>query len=105
MLVDAHDDEVTGVGASHDVARGVELVEDDLHLPAAGALLHRGVGALGDQPGGLAGLAAAQPLVLADDDDVEVLRQPRAPSSRMSSSRRSPAAPIMPMREILPRSC
>ena len=59
---------------------GLELVEDDLDLPAAGALRHRGPRALGHERGRLAGLAPAQALVLADDDDVEVLRRPRHPA-------------------------
>ena len=44
VLVDAHDDEVAGVGAGHDVPDRLELVEDDLDLAAARALRHRGRG-------------------------------------------------------------
>ena len=39
VLVDAHDDEVARVGAGQHVPHGVELVEDDLDLAAARALL------------------------------------------------------------------
>ena len=79
VLVDAEHDDVAGVGPRHAVPHGVDLVEDDLDLAAAHALLaDLGLGTLGDEVGRLAGLAAAQALVLADDDDVEVLGRDRA---------------------------
>ena len=79
VLVDAHHDDVAGVGARHAVAHRLDLVEHDLDLAAAHAALpHPAADALGDQLGGQPALAAAQPLVLAHDDDVEVLGGDRA---------------------------
>jgi hypothetical protein len=73
VLVDAHDDEVARVAAGHDVVHRGDLLEDDLDLPAACAVGHGRPHPVGDQLGGLAPLAAAEAVVLPDDDDVEVL--------------------------------
>ena len=65
---------------------------------------HRRADALGDQLRGLAALPPAQRRVLADDHARRSAAAATAPSSRMSSSRRSPAVAMTPIREGRPSS-
>src|ERR1019366_8827651 len=72
MLVDAQDDEITGVGPSDAVTYRSHLLQDDLHLPTARRTLrHLGPRPLRDELCGDAGGAPAQAVVLANDDNVE----------------------------------
>ena len=80
VVVDAEHDEVAGVGAGHAVPHGVQLAPGRSR-PGGSARRPRPSGpgrprrpARPPSPG----CAAAQPLVLADDDDVEVVGRDRA---------------------------
>ena len=103
MLLHADHHQVARVGPRHRVPDAGELVEDDLDLLAACALSHRLARSAGHELGDLARCAAAEIAVLAHDQHVEMPSR-LAPSSRMSSSRRSPAVAITPIRDIRPRS-
>ena len=74
-VVDADNDEVARVGPSHDIADRLQLVQNDVDLPAADALLHRFLDPFADQLGRLARTAPTQSRVLTDDQHVEVLRR------------------------------
>jgi len=74
MLVDAQDDEVAGVGTGHAMTYGCQLLQHDLHLTTARrALRHTGANSLRHELGGDPGCTSAQTVVLADDDDVEMV--------------------------------
>ena len=93
-----------GLARAMHVAHGVELVEDDLDLAAAGALLPIARGrprrpARRPPRGSRPRSRSSSRMTMTSKCWAAT-----APSSRMSSSRRSPAAPIMPIREVLARS-
>lgn len=70
--VDAQHHQIPGVGALDSCCGSCDLVEDDLDVLDSAAARLRAANSVDDQTRGLAGCASAQPLVLSDDDVIEV---------------------------------